>query len=132
MLVLISCQQARIAHLLGEVEATRAHLREAELHLGEGGGAHLEARVRQTRNETRFAPLDDRHLPLGVIELTDRELAVLRLLPHGLSRRELADQLFVSENTIKTHLTSIRRKLGLSGREDIAAKARELGILADG
>ena len=45
------------------------------------------------------------------------------------SRRELARQLFVSENTVKTHLQSIRRKLGLTGREDIAARARELGLL---
>ena len=46
--------------------------------------------------------------------------------------RLLSAQLFVSENTVKTHIKSIRRKLGLDGREDIVGRARELGLLPPG
>jgi ATP/maltotriose-dependent transcriptional regulator MalT len=80
-------------------------------------------------NEIRFVAREVEDLPVGARELTDREQAVLVLLPHGLSRRDLAAQLVVSENTVKTHLTSIRHKLGLVGRESIVDRARELGLL---
>ncbi len=62
-------------------------------------------------------------------ELSDRELAVLRLLPTALSSREIGSELFVSLNTVKTHLKSIYRKLGVEGREDAVERARELGLL---
>ncbi len=68
-------------------------------------------------------------MPIGVRELTEKELAVLALLPHRLTRKELATQLHVSENTIKTHLTSIRHKLAVPGRGDLVARARELGLV---
>ena len=83
------------------------------------------------RTETEGPPATRDRLPIGARELSARELAVLRLLPFGLSRRKLAAQLYVSENTVKTHLTSIRRKLGVVGREDVVARARELGLLDD-
>ena len=63
-------------------------------------------------------------------ELSDRELAVLRLLPTALSSREIGSELFVSLNTVKTHLKSIYRKLGVEGREDAVERARELGLLS--
>jgi LuxR family maltose regulon positive regulatory protein len=62
-------------------------------------------------------------------ELTERELAVLRLLPSPLSRREIADALYVSPNTIKTHAKAIYRKLEATSREDAVARASELGLL---
>src|SRR5436190_253227 len=55
----------------------------------------------------------------GLIEpLTDRELTILRLLPAPSSLRELAAELFVTPNTLKTHLRAIYRKLGAESRED--------------
>jgi LuxR family maltose regulon positive regulatory protein len=62
-------------------------------------------------------------------ELTDRELGVLRLLPGDLSRREIADALYVSQNTVKTHIRSIYRKLDATTRAGAVARARELGLL---
>jgi LuxR family maltose regulon positive regulatory protein len=62
-------------------------------------------------------------------ELSDRELAVLRLLPSGMSQREIGSELFVSLNTIKTHLRNIYRKLGADGREDAVERARELRLI---
>ena len=62
-------------------------------------------------------------------ELTDRELAVLRLLSTRLSQREIGRELYVSVNTVKTHSRNLFRKLGASGREDAVERARELGLL---
>jgi LuxR family maltose regulon positive regulatory protein len=66
----------------------------------------------------------------GLIEpLTDRELAILRLLPAPSSLRELAAELFVTPNTLKTHLRAIYRKLGAESREEAVIRARERGLI---
>ncbi|HET8536429.1 MAG TPA: LuxR C-terminal-related transcriptional regulator [Solirubrobacteraceae bacterium] len=62
-------------------------------------------------------------------ELSERELAVLRLLPSELSQREIGDTLYVSLNTVKSHTRRIFAKLGASGREDAVRVARERGLL---
>jgi LuxR family transcriptional regulator, maltose regulon positive regulatory protein len=62
-------------------------------------------------------------------DLTDRELAVLRLFPSELSQREIASTLYVSLNTVKTHARSIYRKLNVDTRDQAVARARELGVL---
>jgi LuxR family transcriptional regulator, maltose regulon positive regulatory protein len=62
-------------------------------------------------------------------ELTDRELGVLRLLATDLSRREIANALYVTQNTVKTHLKGIYRKLDATSREGAVARARELGLI---
>lgn len=66
----------------------------------------------------------------GLIEeLTDRELAVLRFLPSPLSQREIANELFVSLNTVKTHCRAIYRKLGTGDRKAAVQAARDLDLL---
>ena len=55
--------------------------------------------------------------------LTERETAILALLPSPLSQREIAATLYVSPNTLKTHLRAIYQKLGVSGREEAVARA---------
>jgi LuxR family maltose regulon positive regulatory protein len=62
-------------------------------------------------------------------ELSDRELAVLRLLPGELSQREIAATLYVSVNTVKSHVKSIYRKLRVDTRAQAVRRARELGVL---
>ena len=54
---------------------------------------------------------------------------MLRLLRSALSRREIAAALNLSENTIKTQVTSIYGKLGVSARGDAIARGQQLGIL---
>jgi LuxR family maltose regulon positive regulatory protein len=61
--------------------------------------------------------------------LSDGELAVLRLLPAALSNRQIGEELFISVNTVKTHLRSIYAKLSASSREQAVGRARELGLL---
>jgi LuxR family maltose regulon positive regulatory protein len=61
--------------------------------------------------------------------LTDRELGILRLLPAPTPQRELASALFVTPNTLKTHLRAIYRKLGAESRDDAVIRARERGLI---
>jgi LuxR family maltose regulon positive regulatory protein len=66
----------------------------------------------------------------GLIEpLTDRELTILRLLPAPTPQRELASALFVTPNTLKTHLRAIYRKLGAESRDEAVIRARERGLI---
>ena len=62
-------------------------------------------------------------------QLTDRELAVLRFLPSRSSSADIARQLYVSINTLKTHLKNIDRKLEVAGRRDAVERAELLGLL---
>ena len=63
------------------------------------------------------------------LDLTDKERAILRLLPGPLRRTEIATALHVSVNTAKTHLGGLYAKLGVSTRTDAVARARQLGLL---
>jgi LuxR family maltose regulon positive regulatory protein len=67
--------------------------------------------------------------PVVIDELTPREQTVLGLLPTGLSVREIADELAISRDTVKTHTSRLYRKLGVSSRRGAVARARELGLL---
>ena len=62
--------------------------------------------------------LDDSYGHRPIESLTDRELAVLQLLPSMMSNEEIATELFVSVNTVKVHLKSLYRKLGVSSRRE--------------
>ena len=64
--------------------------------------------------------------------LTRRELEVLRELAPGLSNQEIAERLFISENTVKYHVHSILEKLNLTDRRDAAIYARDHGLLKPG
>ena len=64
----------------------------------------------------------------GLRRLTPRETEVLRLLAEGLSNRALAERLFVSEKTVKTHVSSILAKLGLADRTQAALYAVHHGL----
>jgi LuxR family transcriptional regulator, maltose regulon positive regulatory protein len=61
--------------------------------------------------------------------LTDSELAVLRFLPSHMTNQEIAEALFLSINTIKTHLSSVYRKLGVANRRQAIAQGRRLDLL---
>ena len=65
----------------------------------------------------------------GGEELTDREIAVLRYLPSPLSQRDIAGELFVSLNTVKTHCRAIYRKLAVTDRKAAIQAARDAGLL---
>ena len=66
---------------------------------------------------------------LLVEDLTERELAVLRLLPSDMALRDIGSELFVSHNTIKGHVKAIYRKLAVHTRDEAVARSRELNLL---
>lgn len=61
--------------------------------------------------------------------LSDRELEVLQCLAEGLTTQQIASRLFISENTVKTHIRHILDKLEASNRTEAVGKATQLGIL---
>jgi LuxR family maltose regulon positive regulatory protein len=63
------------------------------------------------------------------VQLTERELAVLRYLPTKLTQRDIAAALYVSMNTVKTHSNAIFRKLGVSDRKSAVQAARDRHLL---
>jgi len=65
----------------------------------------------------------------AAVQLTDSELAVLRFLPSHLTNQEIAEALFLSVNTVKTHLRAAYRKLGVASRRAAIARARRLDLL---
>jgi two-component system, NarL family, response regulator LiaR len=73
-----------------------------------------------------FAPNTARQQTLGI---TPRELEILTLVARGFSNREIAAQLFVSENTVKTHCARAFDKLGAARRTQAVQRGKELGLL---
>jgi len=65
-------------------------------------------------------------------QLTERECQVLLLLSQGLSNRQIASALRLSENTVKLHVAAIFRKLDVSSRTEAATTAVRRGIIALG
>jgi LuxR family maltose regulon positive regulatory protein len=106
------------ATALAEARATAAGCRERGVLAGMLRAAAREAGERASAAGAR---------PSG--GLTERELAILRLLPTRLSQREIGRELYVSLNTVKTHTRAIFRKLDVSSRADAVVRARELGLL---
>jgi LuxR family maltose regulon positive regulatory protein len=119
---------ARTELLLGDPDAARVLTREARdlcRRLSDSGilperiadVSHAIDSTVQAESELRADPI------------TTAELRVLAYLPTHLSFQAMAEDLFVSRNTVKTQAISIYRKLGVSSRGDAVARARELGLL---
>lgn len=76
------------------------------------------------------ATLDqESHRGLTAAGVSSRELEVLRLVAQGATNREIAEQLVVSEGTVKNHISNILSRLGLRDRTQAALYAREQGLL---
>jgi LuxR family maltose regulon positive regulatory protein len=93
--------------------------------------AELLAAFPPRRPHTHEIPEDPRPtLPTSKIEpLSERELQILRLIAARLSNREIANELYLSVNTVKWYARSIYEKLDVSNRREAGSQARELGII---
>jgi LuxR family transcriptional regulator, maltose regulon positive regulatory protein len=78
-------------------------------------------------------PSAPQHLPPEVLPsidlLSERELEVLKLVAAGFKNQQIAEELFVVVGTVKAHLNSIYRKLGVQSRIQAVSRANDLGLL---
>lgn len=85
---------------------------------------------RLIENFVRRPPVpEDRGVPEALKRLTPRELDVLRAIAHGKSNSEVGTELYLSEPTVKTHVTHILAKLGLRDRVQAVVLAYEVGLI---
>ena len=118
---------ARTALALGDRSAAAGFLDEARGRTASWSGAltphrqiaAIEDQIRSTAN-VRLSPS----------MLTPAEMRVLQYLPTNLRHHEIASRLFLSRNTVKTHASSIYRKLGVTSRTEAVDTARSVGLLA--
>lgn len=89
----------------------------------------LEPRQLTTSGIPAPRPDPDQPAPIIVEPLSDREHEVLRLLSAMLSTAEIGTEMYISVNTVKTHLRSIYRKLSAARRGEAVRRARELKLI---
>ena len=112
---------------VGDAAQARAAAREARRILDACPNAgSLPTRLRVVEHRLRIGT--ERAISPGD-RPSEAEIRVLRLLATSLSTREIAGQLFLSINTVKTHAKALHQKLGTSSRAQTVARARELGLL---
>lgn len=102
---------------------------EAAIRTLHGGGSLLDPHVVGTVMGEIASPRERRP---GIDALTPREREVLSLLAEGLTNREVATRLFVSEKTVKTHVSAVLAKLGLADRTQAALFAVRHGLAEGG
>jgi LuxR family maltose regulon positive regulatory protein len=119
----VRCRRGRV----DEAEATLASARDTLSELRDSGRVpsladDVERDIALARGRARTGEILDP--PTGA------ELTVLRMLATDLSAREIAGELFLSLNTVRTHTRALYRKLGVNARADAVARAQALGLLA--
>jgi len=92
-----------------------------------GGSASGPVAVRRSSSGAGKAQLEE--APLVTQALSERELEVLQQLAGMLSTAEIAATMFISVNTVRTHIRSILRKLSATRRNQAVRRAREAGII---
>jgi DNA-binding NarL/FixJ family response regulator len=95
-----------------------------------GGDALLSSAVTK-RVIKRFTRMSQPEPPTGLEELTERELDVFRLIARGLSNAEIGQELYISDTTVKTHITHILQKLDLRDRVQAVVLAYETGLFEE-
>jgi DNA-binding NarL/FixJ family response regulator len=105
----------------------------AGIHIVAGGEALLAPSItRRVIEQFAQAPPTAVEPPKSLAELTPRELEVFKLIARGLSNAEIAEELVVSDTTVKTHVARVLMKLGLRDRVQAVVLAYESGVVAPG
>jgi LuxR family transcriptional regulator, maltose regulon positive regulatory protein len=118
---------AGVRHARGDTDGAHAAVEEVRRLITSFADPGMLSSLLDRTERTMGRP--SRRRPSAAEALTDRELVVLRLLPTQLSQPEIADELYVSVNTVRTHLQGIYRKLGVASRREAIATAREHRLL---
>jgi DNA-binding NarL/FixJ family response regulator len=92
------------------------------------GDSLIEPSITQRLVERFAEPVTAPGVPTQLTQLTERELDVLRLITHGLSNAEIANEMVVAETTVKTHVARILAKLGVRDRVQAVVVAYEAGF----
>ena len=114
--------QGSVLRALGERERWQAAITEARAVIGSCPDPGILTRRLSTCGRSPRADAGDE-------ELTERERRVLQLLTSDLSERDIGQELYVSPNTVHSHVRSIYRKLGVSSRAHALQRTRELRLL---
>ena len=120
----IRCRRGR----LDEADATLRRAQDEIIELADSGtvpplAAEIKLEVEQARRRASTGEILE--------SPSEAELAVLRLLRTDLSAREIAGQLFLSANTVRSHTRALYRKLGVRSREAAVARASALGLMGE-
>ncbi len=118
---------ARYEMRVGRLNRARSALTEAGELIGAMPSPEFLARLAANLDDELVRTTSER----AGAELNDREVAVLREIADGASRREVSERLHLSMNTVKTYLRTAYRKLGAIDRDDAVKRARRMGLLND-
>ncbi len=119
--VALATDEGFVRMFIEEGPSTARHVRMAADALGTPAGTRLAAAL--------GAPARTRVVSPPPTLLSERESAVLRYLPSRLTNKEIADECYISVNTVKTHLKGIYTKLGASTRSEAVDRARRMQLL---
>jgi DNA-binding NarL/FixJ family response regulator len=115
---------------------TRAEVLADAVRTVSGGEALLAPSILRRlvthHGSSRATAVDPHQRIPGLAQLTERELEVFRLLCRGFSNQEVAHELWISESTVKTHVTRVFAKLELRDRAQAVVLAYESGLVAPG
>jgi LuxR family transcriptional regulator, maltose regulon positive regulatory protein len=117
---------AQLSLNLGDLRAARILIDDARgmLNASPGEAGHIGWLLEGIEQGLASPPTHS-----GSVVLTEREKTVLGMLRGDLSQQEIARELYVSINTVKTHTSAIYRKLGVSSRRHAIDRARKLGLI---
>ncbi|VEF08837.1 ATP-dependent transcription regulator LuxR [Pseudomonas fluorescens] len=128
---------AEVAYLQGDQDSARNYLQQGLQRVSQYR-LYQALRELTLRRPGLLPALDDKMSPnhptpelSGSVLLSQRELEVLRLIAKGYSNQQIADELFISLHTVKTHARRIHGKLGVERRTQAVASAKLLGLKLD-
>jgi DNA-binding NarL/FixJ family response regulator len=107
-------------------DAEPEELRKAIFLVNEGNSVLSPKVTRQVINKIRVSPVRSM-----TVNLSKREMEVLNCLAAGFNNMEIANELVISENTVKTHVRHILEKFSASNRTEAVSKAAQMGLISD-
>ena len=115
-------------------KAEPSELVQAIRHVAQGGAMVsplMATKLLAEFQDLTTAGVDEKHIEEVNADLSPREGEVLKLVAKGATNKEIGEALFISENTVKTHLQNIMEKLHLANRSQAAAYAVEKGLVSN-